>query len=91
MTQSQSLNGVAPGLDNVVAAETRLSRPDGQKGELIIAGYAVEELAGRATFEEVVYLLWHGARPTPAQLETFGAELAALRNVPAAALDLLAA
>ncbi|MCB9152053.1 MAG: citrate synthase/methylcitrate synthase [Caldilineaceae bacterium] len=91
MTQSQSLNGVAPGLDNVVAAETRLSRPDGQKGELIIAGYAVEELAGRATFEEVVYLLWQGVRPTSTQLNTFRAELAALRNVPAAALDLLAA
>ncbi|MEZ4657956.1 MAG: citrate synthase/methylcitrate synthase [Caldilineaceae bacterium] len=88
---TQSLNGTVAGLDNVVAAETRLSRPDGQKGELIIAGYAVEDLAGRAAFEEVVYLLWYGARPTQAQLQTFHAELAALRAVPTAALDLLAA
>ncbi|MEZ4707672.1 MAG: citrate synthase/methylcitrate synthase [Caldilineaceae bacterium] len=88
---TQSLNGTVAGLDNVVAAETRLSRPDGQKGELIIAGYAVEELAGRAAFEEVVYLLWHGARPTQAQLQSFHAELAALREVPPAALELLAA
>lgn len=91
MTQSQSLNGAVAGLDNVVAAETRLSRPDGKKGELIIAGYAVEELAAQATFEEVAYLLWHGERPSAAQLANFQAQLAPLREAPAAALDLLAA
>ncbi|HWW61524.1 MAG TPA: citrate/2-methylcitrate synthase, partial [Thermoanaerobaculia bacterium] len=42
------------GLEGVVAAETRLSMVDGERGELIIAGYRVEELAARATFEETV-------------------------------------
>ena len=55
---------VKAGLDGVVAAETRLSGVDGEAGELIIAGFAVEELAPQATFEEVVYLLWHDALPT---------------------------
>lgn len=41
-----------------MAAQTRPSHVDGQKGELIIAGYPIEELAPNATFEEVVYLLW---------------------------------
>lgn len=45
------------GLEGVVAAETALSMVDGERGELIIAGYAVEELAPNATFEEVVALL----------------------------------
>ena len=46
------------GLEGVVAAETKLSMVDGERGELIIAGYAVEELAPNATFEETVELLW---------------------------------
>jgi len=86
-----SANEYKPGLEGVVAAETRLSRVDGQRGELIIAGFPLEELAGNAVFEEVVYLLWHDALPTPAQLKAFCAELAAQRQIPAATLDLLAA
>jgi citrate synthase len=46
------------GLDGVVAADTKLSMVDGERGELIIAGYPVEELAPNATFEEVVGLLF---------------------------------
>ena len=45
------------GLEGVVAAETSLSMVDGERGELIIAGYPVEELAPNATFEETVTLL----------------------------------
>jgi citrate synthase len=46
------------GLDGVIAAETKLSMVDGERGELIIAGYPVAELALNATFEETVALLW---------------------------------
>lgn len=45
------------GLDGVIAAETALSLVDGERGELLIGGYPVEELAANATFEEVVGLL----------------------------------
>ena len=45
------------GLEGVVAAETSLSMVDGERGELIIAGYPVEELAPNATFEQTVSLL----------------------------------
>jgi citrate synthase len=38
------------GLDGVVAAETKLSMVDGERGELIIAGYRVADLAPNATF-----------------------------------------
>ena len=51
----------APGLAGVVAAQTQLSSVDGEAGALIIAGYPVAELAGHASFEEVVYLIWRGA------------------------------
>jgi citrate synthase len=82
---------VASGLDGVVAAETRLSAVEGEAGELVIAGFPVEELAGRATFEEVVYLLWHDALPRSGELASFREELAARRALPGATLELLRA
>jgi len=48
---------VHDGLEGIVAAETRLSSVDGERGELLIAGYPVEELAPRCSFEEVARLL----------------------------------
>lgn len=81
----------SPGLEGIVAAETRLSHVDGLAGELIIGGFALEELAANATFEETVYLLWHGRLPTHTELSAFSQELAALRPLPPATLDLLQA
>lgn len=78
-----------PGLKGIVAAETRLSSVDGEAGELVIAGYPLEELAGQATFEEVAYLLWHHALPTPAQLAAFTSDLAKCRSLPKSTLRLL--
>jgi citrate synthase len=80
-----------PGLQGVVAARTRLSKVDGRKGELVIAGYPLEEIAGRATFEEMVFLLWNDRLPNARELETFRAELASLRDLPAITRDVLAA
>lgn len=87
------LNGtnVISGLEGVVAAETRLSHVDGQKGELVIAGFPVEELASQATFEETVYLLWYGRLPNQTELSHLKANLAALRPLPAPTLTLLQA
>ena len=57
----------ASGLEDVVAATTRLSDVDGERGRLVIAGRTVEELAGSATFEDVVHLLFHGRLPDDAE------------------------
>ncbi|MCB8966563.1 MAG: citrate synthase/methylcitrate synthase [Ardenticatenaceae bacterium] len=81
----------ASGLDNVVAATTRLSSVNGQIGELIIAGFPLEALAGQATFEEMLYLLWHDRLPTADELAPFTQELAALRPLPPATIQLLRA
>ena len=77
------------GLEDVVAAATRLSHVDGEAGELIIAGYSVGELAANATFEETTWLLWHGERPSPRELDGFRAGLAVHRTLPAPTLALL--
>ena len=80
---------ISNGLDGVVAAATRLSHVDGEAGELIIAGYPVGELAAHATFEETTWLLWHGDLPSSRELQSFRAELAAQRTLPAATVAIL--
>ena len=74
----------------MVAAETALSHVDGERGVLLIGGYPVEEIAPQASFEETVHLLWHGARPSHAELEAFRQKLAAQRALPPATVALLA-
>ena len=51
---------MSDGLEGVVAAETVMSEVDGLAGRLIIRGRSLDELAGRATYEEVTRLLWDG-------------------------------
>ena len=79
------------GLEGVVAARTRISGVDGEGGVLTLAGFPVEELAGRATFEEVVYLLKNGDLPDAGELAAFRAALAGRRGLPGATADLLRA
>jgi citrate synthase len=75
----------------VVATMTRLSMVDGEAGRLVIVGFPVEELAGRATFEETLYLLWNDALPDAGQLARLKGDLAARRALPEATMDLLGA
>ena len=45
------------GLEGVVAADSVISRVDGQEGRLIYRGYDISDLAEHCCFEEVAYLL----------------------------------
>jgi citrate synthase len=80
---------MAEGLEGVVAASTRLSHVDGEAGRLTIAGYAVEDLAPRATFEDVAYLLLHGRLPELDERVRFARDLAGRRALSRAAIDIL--
>ena len=51
---------MSDGLEDVVAANTVLSEVDGQRGQLIIRGHSLDELAGRARFEDVARILFDG-------------------------------
>ena len=82
---------VRPGLEGVIALDTRLSHIDGLAGELTIAGYPLEEIAGKATFEEMLYLLWYDRLPNRDEYSTFGARLAHQRTISAPTLDILKA
>src|SRR5438445_13145872 len=76
-------------LEGIVATSTRLSHVDGEAGRLTIAGYAVEDLAPYASFEEVAYLLLHGRPPEPAELVRFTQDLAGRRALPRAGFEVL--
>lgn len=80
---------VSSGLEGVVAATTQLSQVDGDRGELVIAGFPVDQLAEYATFEETTWLLWHGHLPSAVQLDLFRTALAAARGIPDATIALL--
>jgi citrate synthase len=69
----------ARGLENVVVASTRLSAIDGTAGRLSYAGYDIHDLAERATYEEVLFLLWYGELPNARELGDFSARLGAER------------
>lgn len=83
------MEDIASGLEGVVVAATRLSEVDGERGRLIIGGYPVEELAPHAHYEEVLFLLWHGRLPSPAERAALAEALAARRGLPEATRALL--
>ncbi|WP_435334059.1 citrate synthase [Haloarchaeobius sp. TZWWS8] len=69
------------GLEGVLVAESELSFIDGDEGRLIYRGYAIEDLARDASYEEVLYLLWHGNLPNRSELDEFTATMAEERHV----------
>jgi citrate synthase len=80
------------GLDGVPAAETVLSHVDGERGELIIAGKHVKNLAGKSSFESVTARLWSGAMEKTLSEAQVRASLGAARERAFARLpDLLPA
>jgi citrate synthase len=77
------------GLEGVVAGETAISHVDGERCQLIYRGYLIDELVGKATHEEVSYLLLHGELPTRAQLADWTRHLVSARALTPSLLELL--
>jgi len=75
-------SGLIRGLEGVVAATTRLCDLDGVNGRLAYQGYAIEDLARHASFEEVAWLLWHGELPGEADLAALRKELIEAAPLP---------
>lgn len=75
------------GLAGIVAFSTTKSFIDGEKGELIYAGYDIDTLAENATFEEVCFLLWNDRLPTQSELDELNRKLQESRELPEPVLD----
>jgi citrate synthase len=63
---------VQDGLEGVVVARTALSHVDGERGQLVVAGDNLEDVAGKETFAGLAARLWSraGLACTAAQVET---------------------
>jgi citrate synthase len=59
------------GFVNTASCASAITYIDGDAGILRYRGFPIEQLAGRASFLEVSYLLIHDALPTQAQLQDF--------------------
>jgi len=77
------------GLEDVIAARSGICAVDGDAGRLYYRGYEIGELAGRVSYEDVTWLLWHGELPAPEQGREFAARLEGTRGLPAPVLELL--
>ncbi|WP_458186474.1 citrate synthase [Haladaptatus sp. NG-WS-4] len=78
---------VKRGLEGVVVAESELSHIDGDAGKLVYRGYTIEDLARGASYEEVLYLLWHGELPNRDELTSFSEAMADEREVDDGVMD----
>src|SRR5436190_161190 len=70
------------GLEDIVATSSAICYLDGEQGVLAYCGYDIHDLAEKATFEEVCFLLWHRRLPTRAELGDLQSQLIAGRALP---------
>ena len=71
----------SPGLAGIIAGETEICWVDPNAG-LMYRGYDIHEMASKATFEEVAYLLLNGDLPNSGELANFANQLASERSLP---------
>jgi citrate synthase len=63
------------GYKNTGCTVSNITYLDGEQGVLRYRGYSIEDLAEKASFTEVCYLLLYGELPTPTQLKDFEYQL----------------
>jgi 2-methylcitrate synthase/citrate synthase II len=78
----------SPGLKDVIADESAICEVNPDAG-LRYRGYDVHELAERAGFEEVAWLILHGELPSKAELTQFHQDLADAQSLPRPVLEML--
>ncbi|MDZ5472485.1 citrate synthase [Bacillus sp. 31A1R] len=76
---------VTRGLEGVVATTSSISSIIDDT--LTYVGYNIDDLAENASFEEVIYLLWHRKLPTKSELEVLNKQLAENAELPKEVLD----
>jgi 2-methylcitrate synthase len=69
-------------LSGVAAGNTALCTVGRSGNDLHYRGYDIVDLAEQSEFEEIAYLLIHGALPDRAELAAYKTKLAALRSLP---------
>ena len=87
MVESESTKNI--GLRGITIADTRISMVDGANGKLFYRGFAIQDLAKQASFEEIIYLLLQGFAPTREELDSLSREMAETRNIAPEIISML--
>lgn len=82
MAEAKKLEGA--GLRGQVAGQTALCTVGQSGAGLTYRGYEISDLAEKAQFEEVAYLLLRGKLPNRQELDAYKKKLKSLRSLPAA-------
>src|SRR5437899_11183422 len=68
------------GLEDIVVSTSDICFIDGREGRLVYRGYDVNDLVEHSSFEEVIFLLWHGGLPSKKELVEITKALSATAN-----------
>lgn len=77
------------GLQGVYIDRSKTSFIDGTEGKLLYRGYSIHDLAEKASFEEIAYLLLYGGLPNKKQLSEFDKQLRDNRSIPNEIIDII--
>ena len=77
-----SMDKKSGGLAGVVAGRTAISTVGKEGMGLTYRGYSIDDLAEKATFEEVAFLLIYGHLPKPVELDAYRKTISSLRGLP---------
>jgi citrate synthase len=77
---NSQINLIKAGLEDAVVSTSEICFIDGHKGRLLYRGFDVDDLVAQSTFEEVVFLLWHGHLPSTKELDEHVKALSATAN-----------
>src|SRR6476646_1398281 len=88
MATKETKQAYSPGLAGVIAGETQICWVDPNAG-LMYRGYDIHEMAEKASFEEVAYLLLNGRLPNMGEFQQFKMQIAKARPLPRQVIDML--
>lgn len=91
MSENECTSVINTGLRGVDVASSKICDVQGKEGKLIYRGYLIQDLAEKASFEEICFLLLYERLPSKKELEDFTQSLAAKRNVPGNVFDFMSA
>ena len=77
------------GLEGVAVADITTSYIDGSIGKLIYSGYAIEDLAENASFEEVLFLLFNSRLPNRKEYEELRGTIAQNASIPSDVISMM--
>ncbi|PIE61149.1 MAG: citrate (Si)-synthase [Desulfobacterales bacterium] len=82
MSEKECTPVLNTGLRGVDIASSKICDVQGKEGKLIYRGFLIQDLAEKANFEEICFLLLYERLPSKAELVDFTKRLAEKRNIP---------